>query len=140
MRMNFQLMTYFVNEFEKACSKLRDKLSTYGNLLYFRTENNESNFSVDNLFEIIIKDLSNEDDYGLVFGLSFRKDLIDGKVPIELSVIRGTGRYLKAFDFAIQSDIDRKHFEPESLISALEECSSVILISLRDYLGSEAGG
>ncbi len=62
----------------------------------------ESNFSQQNLTEIVINAYRNEDNYGIVFGLIFRNDKSQSTLNVELSAIKGHGKILYLKEYNIQ--------------------------------------
>ena len=103
-----------VERFKDACVDLKTYLHKYHDKITLREESHDTNFGIENLFEIIVSRLINEDNYGIVFSLTIKKQKVDDLKCVELSAIRGDGSFIASKDFLLKHDLSEiKNFLTE---------------------------
>ena len=122
-----------IKDFKNICVELKNDLQRYHEKISIREEDHDTDFGIENLFEIVVSNLVNEDNYGIVFSLIIKKKKNDDVKNIELSIIRGDGTFINIKDFFIRDN----HFEDGSSIEEFNLFIDQFSKEILDVLESE---
>jgi len=99
-----EINNVIVEKFKIACNNLKKFLKKYQGSVAVREENHDTNFGIEYIFEIIISRLINEDNYGVVFSLTIKKQKFDDLKCVELSAIKGDGTFIELKEFMLKDN------------------------------------
>lgn len=126
-----------LNNFKLKCDDIKAKLAPVNKEIIIREESAKTDYSNENILEIVSKDCINDDDYGIVFSLINKNSTLPSKPQeFELSAIKGDGRIILCFDFKTPSD------DLESEIKVIEKFNQNLVkveIKMFDVLASDYG-